>query len=77
MTPLSAVQLSRKLSAWLVRAVQRKCSLLPVRPPVRYPNVYGIDMPTTAELIAGDNRPTEQIRIEIGADALVYQTIEG
>ena len=46
-------------------------------PPVRYPNVYGIDMPTTAELIAGDNRPTEQIRIEIGADALVYQTIEG
>ena len=34
-------------------------------------------MPTTAELIAGDNRPTEQIRIEIGADALVYQTIAG
>lgn len=63
--------------AWLARAVRRKSSSLPELLLVRYPNVYGIDMPTTAELIAGDNRPTEQIRIEIGADALVYQTIEG
>lgn len=34
-------------------------------------------MPTSSELIAGDNRPTEEIRMEIGADALVYQTLEG
>ncbi len=46
-------------------------------PPVRYPNVYGIDMPTANELIAGNGRDVESIRREIGADALVYQTIEG
>ena len=77
MTPSFAERQLRKLFAWLARAVRRKSSSLPELLPVRYPNVYGIDMPTTAELIAGDNRPTEQIRIEIGADALVYQTIEG
>ncbi|MFZ4759227.1 MAG: amidophosphoribosyltransferase [Burkholderiaceae bacterium] len=41
-------------------------------PPVRYPNVYGIDMPTRAELIAS-GRSDEEIRIAIGADALIYQ----
>ncbi len=46
-------------------------------PPVRYPNVYGIDMPTQSELIAGGGRSIESIRKEIGADALVYQTVEG
>jgi amidophosphoribosyltransferase len=44
-------------------------------PPVRYPNVYGIDMPTRDELIAF-NRDDEQIRESIGADQLVYQSIE-
>ena len=44
-------------------------------PPVRYPNVYGIDMPTGGELIA-HGRDTEQIRRAIGADALVYQDID-
>ncbi|MDR2838665.1 MAG: amidophosphoribosyltransferase, partial [Azonexus sp.] len=44
-------------------------------PPVRYPNVYGIDMPTRAELIA-TGRTGAQIAAEIGADALVYQSIE-
>ena len=44
-------------------------------PPVRYPNVYGIDMPTRAELIA-TGRDDEQIRRAIGADALVYQDLE-
>lgn len=44
-------------------------------PPVRYPNVYGIDMPTRAELIATD-RTGEEIAREIGADALVYQDLE-
>ncbi|MVX57300.1 amidophosphoribosyltransferase [Parasutterella muris] len=55
----------------------RKVFIASGAPPVRYPNVYGIDMPTSSELIAGDNRPTEEIRMEIGADALVYQTLEG
>jgi amidophosphoribosyltransferase len=44
-------------------------------PPVRYPNVYGIDMPTLAELIA-TGRTDSQIAAEIGADALVYQDLD-
>ncbi|HMW62651.1 MAG TPA: amidophosphoribosyltransferase [Accumulibacter sp.] len=44
-------------------------------PPVRYPNVYGIDMPTRAELIA-TGRTGEEIAREIGADALVYQDLQ-
>lgn len=44
-------------------------------PPVRFPNVYGIDMPTRAELIA-HGRSDEEIRMAIGADSLVYQDVE-
>jgi len=44
-------------------------------PPVRYPNVYGIDMPSVQELLAY-NRTDEQIANEIGADWLVYQDLE-
>jgi amidophosphoribosyltransferase len=43
-------------------------------PPVRYPNVYGIDMPTRAELLAY-NRSDEEIAREIGCDALIYQDL--
>ncbi len=43
-------------------------------PPVRYPNVYGIDMPSRAELIA-TGRTDEEICREIGADALIYQDL--
>lgn len=42
--------------------------------PVRFPNVYGIDMPTTAELIAHD-REVEDIAREIGADGLIFQNL--
>ncbi len=44
-------------------------------PPVRFPNVYGIDMPTRGELIAY-GRSDEEIRRAIGADALIYQSVE-
>jgi amidophosphoribosyltransferase len=44
-------------------------------PPVRYPNVYGIDMPTSSELIA-HGRTEEQISREIGADWLLFQDME-
>jgi amidophosphoribosyltransferase len=44
-------------------------------PPVRFANVYGIDMPSRAELIAS-HRSDEEICREIGADALIYQDLE-
>src|SRR5690554_3919140 len=44
-------------------------------PAVRYPNVYGIDMPSVHELIA-HNRSTEEVADLIGADWLVYQDLE-
>ena len=44
-------------------------------PPVRFPNVYGIDMPTRQELLA-TGRNDEEIAREIGADALIYQDLE-
>ncbi|MEE9334937.1 MAG: amidophosphoribosyltransferase [Granulosicoccaceae bacterium] len=43
-------------------------------PPVRHPNVYGIDMPAANELIA-HGRTVEQIQEKIGADWLVYQDL--
>jgi len=44
-------------------------------PPVRHPNVYGIDMPSPKEFVA-DSRTIEEITQEIGADWLVYQDLE-
>ncbi len=44
-------------------------------PPVRFPNVYGIDMPTARELIA-NNRTDDEIAAEIGADCLIYQDLD-
>ena len=44
-------------------------------PPVKFPNVYGIDMPTRSELIAY-GRSSDEVCREITADALVYQDIE-
>jgi amidophosphoribosyltransferase len=44
-------------------------------PPVRFPNVYGIDMPTRAELIA-TGRDEEQVARELGADAVIYQDLD-
>ena len=44
-------------------------------PPVRFPNVYGIDMPSRDELLA-TGRTDEEICKEIGADALIYQDLD-
>ena len=52
-----------------------KVYLASAAPPVRYPNVYGIDMPTKTELVAHD-RTVEEIRQVIGADALIYQDVD-
>ena len=45
-------------------------------PPVRYPNVYGIDMPAASELIA-NGRTADEIEAIIGADRLIYQDLHG
>ncbi len=60
----------------LVRdAGAKKVYLASACPPVKYPDFYGIDMPTQTELIAA-NKTEEEIREFIGADILLYQTIE-
>lgn len=53
----------------------KKVYVASASPPVKYPNVYGIDMPTRHELIA-HNRSTEEICAEIGADGLIYQKLD-
>jgi amidophosphoribosyltransferase len=52
----------------------KKVYLASAAPPVRFPNIYGIDMPTSTELIAHD-RSIEEIREFIGADKLIYQDV--
>lgn len=44
-------------------------------PPVRYPNVYGIDIPTSKELIA-HNRTENEIQSVLGADWIVYNDLQ-
>jgi amidophosphoribosyltransferase len=67
---------SREIVQMARDAGARKVYLASAAPPVRYPNVYGIDMPTPGELVA-HNRSVEEIRKEIGCDALIYQDVEG
>ncbi len=67
-TSKEIVQMARDAGA-------RKVYMASAAPPVRYPNVYGIDMPTCEELIA-HNRSIEEIRQFIGADALIYQDVD-
>jgi len=54
----------------------RKVYFASAAPPVRYPNVYGIDMPAAAELIA-NGRTVEEIQEIVGADRLIYQDLHG
>ena len=51
-------------------------SVASAAPPVRYPSVYGIDLPATSELIA-NGRDVDEIRKIIGADRLIYQDLHG
>ncbi|WP_027156883.1 amidophosphoribosyltransferase [Methylobacter luteus] len=52
----------------------RKVYFASAAPPVRYPNVYGIDMPAAHELIA-HNRSEEEVCAAIGADRMIYQDL--
>jgi amidophosphoribosyltransferase len=66
---------SREIIMMAREAGAKKVYFASASPPVRFPNVYGIDMPTRAELIAA-YRNDEEIRQEIGADALIYQDLD-
>jgi amidophosphoribosyltransferase len=67
-TSKEIVQMARDAGA-------NKVYLASAAPPVRFPNVYGIDMPTPEELVA-HNRTAEQVRDIIGCDALIYQDVD-
>jgi amidophosphoribosyltransferase len=67
-TSKEIVQMAREAGA-------RQVFMASAAPPVRFPNVYGIDMPTREELIAS-SRSVEEIREFIGADALIYQDVD-
>jgi len=66
---------SREIVQMAREAGARRVFFASAAPPVRFPNVYGIDMPTRAELIAA-HRSEEDVAREIGADALVYQDLD-
>ena len=67
---------SREIVQMARDAGARKVYLASAAPPVRYPNVYGIDMPTSDELVA-HGRTVAEIQKIIGCDALIYQEVEG
>ena len=67
-TSQEIVQMARDAGA-------RKVYMASAAPPVRHPNVYGIDMPTREELVA-HGRSIEEVRRIIGADALIYQDVQ-
>jgi len=67
-TSQQIVQMARDAGA-------RKVYLASAAPPVRYPNIYGIDMPAAEELIA-HQRSIEAIERYLGCDWLVYQDLE-
>lgn len=65
---------SRQIIQMARDAGARKVYFASAAPPVRYPNIYGIDMPSPGELIAS-GRSEEAIEEELGADWLIYQNL--
>lgn len=66
---------SKEIVLMAREAGARKVYFASAAPPVRFPHVYGIDMPTRAELIA-TGRDEKQIAAEISADAVFYQDLD-
>ena len=66
---------SRQIIQMARDAGAKKVYLASAAPPVRYPNVYGIDMPATAELVA-HGCSIEEIERLLGADKLFYQDLD-
>lgn len=67
-TSSQIIQMAREAGA-------KKVYFASAAPPVRYPNVYGIDMPSVHELVASGRTDAEICR-EIGADKLIYQDLQ-
>jgi amidophosphoribosyltransferase len=65
---------SKEIIMMAREAGARKVYFASAAPPVRYPNVYGIDMPTSSELVA-HGRTVEQLETMLGADRLVFQDL--
>jgi amidophosphoribosyltransferase len=66
---------SREIVSMAREAGARKVYFASASPPVRFPNVYGIDMPNQRELVATGRNEAEIAR-EIGADLLIYQDLD-
>ena len=66
---------SREIVMMARDAGAKKVYLASAAPPVRFPNVYGIDMPTNEELVA-HGKSIEEVRAIIGCDALIYQDVD-
>jgi len=66
---------SRQIIQMARDAGARKVYFASASPPVRYPNIYGIDMPAPSELVAS-GRDEKQIEQELGADRLIYQQLD-
>ncbi|MCA1790900.1 MAG: amidophosphoribosyltransferase [Thioalkalivibrio sp.] len=66
---------SREIVLMAREAGARKVYFASAAPPVRFPNVYGIDMPAANELIAHD-RDEDAVCAAIGADRLIYQDLD-
>ncbi|MBW3549523.1 MAG: amidophosphoribosyltransferase [Proteobacteria bacterium] len=65
---------SRQIVQMARDAGARKVYLASAAPPVRHPNIYGIDMPSVDELIAHD-RTDEEVQALLGCDWLIYQDL--
>ncbi len=65
---------SRQIIQMAREAGANKVYFASAAPPVRYPNVYGIDMPSTAELVAA-GRTEKEVEQLLGADWLIYQDL--
>ncbi|KAM0755885.1 amidophosphoribosyltransferase [Meredithblackwellia eburnea MCA 4105] len=65
---------SREITQMARDAGAKKVIMASCAPPIRYPNVYGIDMPSRHELV-GHQRTEEEISHAIGADLTIYQTL--
>jgi len=66
---------SRQIIQMAREAGARKVYFASASPPVRYPNIYGIDMPAASELIAS-GRNEREIERQLGADWLIYQDLD-